>query len=322
MGSILLSVFSEILFGIFFKFIPIINYGFNFFLEEISLNALKITFIYFLILQYIFYSQKNKKNFKIFLLELLLLSGIGNVIAVVINNFLLIPFINSFGYHNTSIVVPINLSNLIIYNAINIIIVTISFNSMVIFTLDFNKNETLSSNLSAVNPVLIAVIGLFTGLIVEPLNSLFTSILSGFIYILVPLIFAIILITIKKNSFLISNLMYYSIIFTFIFMGQITFILFFYPNDFSQSSILMIITAIIFNNSFDLTVNFFAFYFLIKFIILNTPFELLNEQSTHPKVNFTLPNIFKKRKASEYSTFNIEPSLEKIESILKENNEN
>ena len=232
MGSILLSVFSEILFGIFFKFIPIINYGFNFFLEEISLNALKITFIYFLILQYIFYSQKNKKNFKIFLLELLLLSGIGNVIAVVINNFLLIPFINSFGYHNTSIVVPINLSNLIIYNAINIIIVTISFNSMVIFTLDFNKNETLSSNFSAVNPVLIAVIGLFTGLIVEPLNSLFTSILSGFIYILVPLIFAIILITIKKNSFLISNLMYYSIIFTFIFMGQITFILFFYTNEF------------------------------------------------------------------------------------------
>ena len=212
---------------------------------------------------------------------------------------------------------------------------------LVIFTLDFNKKEILFTNkLSIVNTVLIVVNGLLMGIIIESLNYeiqiilirlfqykivLFNFIvgsLSDLVEILVPLVFAVILIIIRKKLLLKSNLVYFSICFAFTFIGEISFILFFYQTAFSQNFVLIEQISIIFGISFGITVNFFALNFLVKFILSNSPFELINEQYTHSKANFTFFNIFKKGKATEHSKINIDPSLEKIELMLKENNEN
>ena len=299
---------------------------------------MNICYIIFLIFHYNRSLKITKKDFKIFLLEILLLCEIGTVIALVFNNFLLSPFINSLGNQNSSITYY-NLTDVFIYFSINTAINGISFTLLVIFAIVLNEQFNELINTRSVNLLWIAVIGLSIGVIIELyeinvpsiilgilqnnyyLYGMIIGSLSSFIFILIPLMFTIILIINRKNSFFKLNLIYFLLFFALILIGQISFLLFFFPIELFQNPFIWQLIFGLLRNSFTLSINFMVLYFLINLIILKSPAEFLNEHSIHLKANFTFLTLFKKGKPIEQSKINIETSLEKIESILKENTE-
>ena len=69
------------------------------------------------------------------------------------------------------------------------------------------------------------------------------------------------------------------------------------------------------------TVNFFTCLFLIKKSTSKPFYEETEQYSKVSKFDFTFKNPFKRRSTNKTSSFNIEPSLKKTESIIKEDSE-
>ena len=309
-----------------------------------------ILFIFLIVTSSFIQIKRTTRDYTSLIVELLIFSGIGSGIGLLCNNFILTPFFNSVHGNlpsNTTLTfIQFPISDLIIYLPVYVLTSGITFTLLTIFAFVLVKERKKSQNfsLSSEDLILLIVSGLIIGAVPILLGPLFIHyfvnqrsfilwislyyLMNHILLFIVPLIMAIILS--KINHISISKLPIYAIItYPFALVGGIvanvyngtqTSLFTYYKTPVMDKLIFYILTNI--SGALTVVLSFFAWLFVIQMITSKTLFEETNQQYRNAKTIVSIKSLFKKRPADKKAVINIEPSLEKLESIIRENSEN
>ncbi len=308
-----------------------------------------IVYVIFIILMIVqgqkFEIKENRRDFSIFGLKVFLLSVFGSLIYNVLNNFTITPFINSIHTSVNITYVVFSLSELIFYLPISIIQTGLSFVFVSFFAILFanriidKRNFVLSHYI-----IYFVLIGFIIGFISSFLTLLYRNIILSqkdffirySIYNLIGyvlLIFIPMLIIIIQNKFIHISLnrdsaLFALLLFLFALIGRDL------GDVLSGNSILssnfhfsiineaIYIIASNLQQSFVITINFFVLLFFFQLFTSQIAIEPINTNSKDSKFLVSLKNIFKKPADIPTEKVDINPSLTKIEQIIKENSDN
>ena len=351
-GSALLPILNQILLGFFLKFILKVPNNFDFTLFDsieylINFSVTIIFFIYLFAFSVFKQIKYPRGNYVDFTLKILIFSIIGSFIALIFNNFFLNPFINSLLSHSDSghiILFIFKPFDLIIYLISYGVFLGISFALMSVFVLQLKEIQfSLKNFLPDRSSIWFILIGLLIGLapnFVYPIFENFyrhaTFIISFFLFysyeflmiVFIPLILAIV--SFKIINFPLFKQIPINIIIIFLsvlFSSILVVVLFNSQNSALPGTQTPFLNSLIFfissnlSTAFESTVNVFALIFLIQVIVLKQPLGQYKHNLDASNSIFNIKNPFRKRTTNTKASINIDSSLEKLESIIRENSE-
>lgn len=313
----------------------------------------EIAFFFFLVKLLNIYDIKlSKSNLKNCLLQILIFAGISSGTSILIANYLLYPFVNSFNPNSGVLTFynPIISPNeLITYLLGALPFDCLSFLLLFLFALVL-KNRTKSKYNQAHQKVyfefllITFILGIFSLITFTGVNSLryasfilrngiiyflFIELIFGFSMIIIPSILAII--SSKFLHFPITESILFNFIFIFAFTLSFSLIglMGLYHNELryvfpGQSILVLFLYLGIYNSqvTLNLAIYFFSLIYLIQIYNPKILFKDSNQQTSKIKSIFNLKNLFQKKNNRILEKINIDKSLETIEQILNENSEN